>query len=89
MKKINKKKIVMLIILTLMIIIEIKVFINSRANNLLEITAGIVDSRGLLSDETCSLKAINEGDNGVAITLPEIINTKKISKYIITNGKII
>ena len=89
MKKINKKKIVMLIILTLMIIIEIKVFINSRANNLLEITAGIVDSRGILSDETCSLKAINEGDNGVAITLPEIINTKKISKYIITKKEII
>ena len=89
MKKFNKKGIVKLIILIILIIMQIKAFDNSRANKLTYITAKIVDSGGLLSDENSTLIAINEGDNGMAITLPDFINTKKISKYIVTKKEII
>lgn len=89
MKKIDKKGIVKLIFLIIFLIMQIKAFDNSRANKLTYITAKIVDFSGLLSDETSTLIAINEGDNGMAITLPNILNTKKVSKYFITKKKII
>ena len=89
MKKINKKEIVILIVLIIMLIIQIKAFNNSRANNLKEITATVVDTKGLLSDETCTITAINEAESGMSITLPNIINTKKVSKYIVTKKEII
>ena len=89
MKKIDKKGIVKLIFLIIFLIMQIKAFDNSRANKLTYITAKIVDFSGLLSEETSTLIAINEGDNGMAITLPNILNTKKVSKYFITKKKII
>lgn len=89
MKKIDKKSVVKLILLIILLIMQIKAFDNSRANKLTYITAKIKDSSGLLSDENSTLIAINEGDNGMAITLPDIVNTKKISKYIITKKEII
>ena len=89
MKKIDKKGIVKLIFLIIFLIMQIKAFDNSRANKLTYITAKIVDFSGLLSEETSTLVAINEGDNGMAITLPNILNTKKVSKYFITKKKII
>lgn len=88
MKKLNKKGIVKLIILIILIIMQIKAFDNSRANKLTYMTAKIIDSSGLLSDESCTMIAINEGDNGMAITLPDFINTKKINKYIVTKKEI-
>ena len=88
MKKINKREIIILIILIIMLIIQIRAFTNSRANNLTDITAKIVDSSGLLSEETFVITAINEAESGMAITLPNIINTKKINKYIITKKKL-
>ena len=89
MKRIDKKGVVKLILLIILLIMQIKAFDNSRANKITYITAKIIDSSGLLSDENSTLIAINEGNNGMAITLPNIINTKKISKYIITKKKII
>lgn len=83
MKKINKRKIVMLIILIVLIIVELKAFTGSRANKLIEITANIVDNSGLLSDEVYTMQAINEGEAGYCITLPDIINDKKILEYIV------
>ena len=89
MKKIDKKSIVKLIILIILLIMQIKAFDNSRANKLTYITAKIEDLSGLLSEETFTMVAINEGDNGMAITLPDVINTKKINKYIVTKKEII
>ena len=83
MKKINKKKILILIILIILIIIEIKAFTSSKASNVLEITANIVDNSGLLGDETCQMQAVNEKENGMAITLPNIIVQKKVESYVI------
>lgn len=88
MRKINKRKIALLIILIVFLIIEIKAFTDSRANKLVEITANIVDDSGLLEDEKYILQAINEGEAGYCITLPNIINDKKISKYIIEQKEI-
>ena len=89
MKKIDKKGIVKLIILIILLIMQIKAFDNSRANKLTYITAKIEDVSGLLSAETSTMIAINEGDNGMAITLPNFINNKKINKYYITKKEII
>lgn len=89
MKKIDKKSIVKLIVLIILIIMQIKAFDNSRANKLTYITAKIVDSSGLLNMETSTIVAINEEENGTAITLPDILNTKKVNKYFVTKKEII
>ena len=89
MKKTNKRNIVILIILIILIIVMLRAFIKSRANNVVEITANFKDNSGLLSDESITLNAVNEGESGYSITLPDIVNTKKISKYIITQKEII
>ena len=78
MKKLNKKKILLLIILIILIIIEIKAGVGSKANKVLEITANMIDNSGLLSDETCKIQAVSEKESGMAITLPNIINQKKV-----------
>lgn len=88
MKKIDKRKLVILIILILMIIIQIKAFTDSRANKITNITAKIIDTSGLLSDEICSLQAVNEEESGTVITLPSVVNEKKIEKYIVETKQI-
>ena len=89
MKKINKKGIAKLIILIILLITQIKAFKDSRANNITYVTANIIDASGLLSAETSSIIAMNEGESGMAITLPDILNTKKVNKYIVTKKTII
>ena len=89
MKKINKKGIVKLIILVILLITQIKAFKDSRANNITYVTANIIDASGVLSAETSSIIAMNEGESGMAITLPDILNTKKVTKYIVTKKTII
>ena len=89
MKKINKKGIIKLIILVILLITQIKAFKDSRANKITYITANIIDASGLLSTETSSIIAMNEGESGMAITLPDILNTKKVTKYIVTKKTII
>ena len=89
MKKTKSKNIVILIVLIILIIVMLRAFIKSRANNVVEITANFKDNNSLLSDETVTLEAINEGESGYSITLPDIINTKRVSKYIITQKEII
>ena len=89
MKKINKKGIAKLIILIILLITQIKAFKDSRANNITYVTANIIDASGLLSAETSSIIARNEGESGMAITLPDIVNTKKVTKYIVTKKTII
>ncbi|MBQ2835280.1 MAG: hypothetical protein IJE68_00355 [Clostridia bacterium] len=88
MKKIDKKGIVKLIIFIILLIMQIRAFDNSRANKLTYVTAKITDLSGLLSEETSTMIAINEADSGIAITLPDFINTKKVTKYIVTKKEI-
>ena len=89
MKKTNKRNIVILIFLMILIIILLRAFSNSRANKVIEITANIEDNSSLLADEKTTLEAINEGESGFSITLPDVINTKKVTKYIVTQKEII
>lgn len=88
MKKTRKKKIATAIVLIVILILEIKAFTDSRANKITEITANIIDTSGLLKDETFTFQATNEKDIGTAITLPEIINEKKIKNYIVEKKQI-
>ena len=90
MKKINKRRnIFILILLMIFIIVLLRAFSNSRANKVIEITANIKDNSSLLVDEKTTLEAINEGESGFSITLPDVINTKKVTKYIVTQKEII
>lgn len=89
MKKINKKSIIILIVLIILIIIGLRAFNESRANKTIEITASFKDINGLLNDEKSTLVATTEGENGIAVVLPEFANEKKIIKYIIEEKDIV
>ena len=89
MKKIKKSNIIILIILIMFTIIALRAFTKSRASKTLEVSVNFKDNASLLSEEVSVLTAINEGEAGVAITLPEFINTKKVCKYIVTKKEVI
>ena len=89
MKKIKKKDILVLIFLIILIIVMIRAFIKSRANEVIEVTANFIDNSGSLSDEIINIEAFNEGESGYSITLPEVVNTKIAKKYIVTQKEII
>lgn len=89
MKKISKKNIFILIILIIFIIIQIRAFTNSRAKQFIDITADVIDNSSLLEDEKCQIQAINSGESGYYITLPDIINNKKVSKYFVEEKEIV
>ena len=84
MKKIDKKKILILIAILLLILLELKAFRDSRAEKTIDIDTVYKDSLGLVSEETTQIKAIDEGENGISITLPDVVNNKKVKKYIIS-----
>ena len=88
MKKVNKRRLIVLILILVILIVEIKAFTDSMASKLLDITANIVDNSSLLSDQEYQMKAITGGESGYYITLPEMVNNKKISKYIIEQKEI-
>ena len=83
MRKIKRKNILILIVLLIAILFEIKVFTSSRANRLIEITANIIDEKGMAKQETITLQATNQGESGYAITLPSMVEGKKIETYLI------
>ena len=87
-KKINKKKIVLLIILICLLILQIKAFTDSQANKLLEITLNAKDKSALIQDGSIKLEAIDEGESGYSFKLPERIDGKKVSKYYITEKEV-
>ena len=87
-KKINKKKIVLLIILICLLILQIKAFTDSQANKLLEITLNAKDKSGFIQDGSIKLEAIDEGESGYSFKLPERIDGKKVSKYYITEKEV-
>lgn len=89
MKKISKKNIFILIILIIFIIIQIRAFTNSRAKQFIDITADIIDNSSLLENEEYQMQAINSGESGYYITLPDIINNKKVSKYFVEEKEIV
>ena len=89
MKKINKKRILILIGLIILILLEIKEFRDSKAEKIINIKANYKDSQELIEDENVTIQAVNEGKDGISITLPELVNEKKVSKYLIANQEIV
>ena len=89
MKKTIRKQLVIAIILIIVLILIIKFFNDSKADDIIEINANISDNTGLLSDENFMIQAVNEEENGYAITLPDVINNKKIIKYFIESKEIV
>ena len=63
MKKINKKKIIALILLVLIIIIEIVAFRNSRANRIIEMNVSLIDADQELEDNLLTWSAISSEDS--------------------------
>lgn len=88
MKKVNRKKIIALIIIMLAVIFEVVAFRKSRATKLFDITAEIIDYNNYLEAEEISLIATESGNSGCYITLPEYIGTKKVDTYIIEKQEI-
>ena len=89
MKKINKKRILILIGLIILILLEIKAFRDSKAEKIIDISANCKDSQELIEDEKITIQAVNEGKDEISITLPELVNEKKVSKYLIANQEIV
>ena len=83
MKKIKNKRLIFLIIITLLIIIEIKAFTNSRAEKLLDINGNFIDSSGLLGVEQENVQAMSQEEAGFYVLLPDTINGKKVKKYFV------
>jgi len=83
MKKLNKKRIAILIFLVIVVIFEIIAFKDSRANKMIEVTLATIDNSGFLDVEETTIYAINGEESGYYIFLPEYINEKKAVKYIV------
>ena len=88
MKKINTKKVILIIILLLFIVFQIVTFRKSMGEKTIDIVAYIVDNSNTIENQQITINATDEGESGVSITLPEIINTRKVTKYIIEKSGI-
>ena len=80
MKKINKKKIIALILLVLIIIIEIVAFRNSRANRIIEMNVSLIDADQELEDNLLTWSAISSEDS-YYIELPEYVGDFRVKEY--------
>lgn len=83
MNKINKKNILILICFVIIIILEIKAFTDSKAEKIINIMLNINDSEKVISEQNIELQVIEDTNNEISILLPEVVNNKKIEKYII------
>ena len=88
MKKLNKKRIAILIFLVIVVLFEIIAFRDSRANKIIEVTLATIDNSGFLSVEEINISAINGEESGYYIFLPEYINEKRVIKYIVEQKNI-
>ena len=81
MKKLNKGKIIILIVLLILIIFELVAFRNSRAENIIIISATYADSIEKVSAITENIEAKSEDESGYCVVLPDMVNNKKVLKY--------
>lgn len=89
MKRIKKKKIGILIFLVLIIIIEIIAFSDSRADKTIDTQVIFSEINSTEEQEVGMMSAINGEESGYYIILPEVINDKRVSKYLIIDKEII
>ena len=85
MRRINKKKIIALILLITVIIIEIVAFRNSTADRVIEMSVKLIDADQELETVAQTWSAISS-DNSYYVTLPEYVGDKKVNEYRITSN---
>lgn len=83
MRRLNKKRIAAILILIFLLMIEILALEFSKAKNIKEIKLISSDHSKALENEEIMLKATDEGKSGFYIVLPEIINEKYVSSYLV------
>lgn len=87
MKKVNVKRTTILFVLIILAIIGIIIFGLSKAQNTKEIHVNFIDAEGFLAPEEGILNAVDSRESGYYITLPETINGKFISYFILNTGE--
>ena len=89
MKKLNKGKIIILIVLLILIIFELVAFRNSRAEKIVPISATYTDLANKVEAITTNIEAKSEDESGYSVILPDVVENKKVLKYSVTQKTII
>ena len=89
MKKLNKRKIIILIVLLILIIFELVAFRNSRAEKIVPITATYTDLAEKVEMVTTNIDAKSEDESGYSVILPDVVENKKVLKYKVIQKTII
>lgn len=81
MRRLNKRKTAIILIVMIMLLVEIIILGLSRANNIKEIQTTIIDYGKKLEDDNLILDAINSGKDSYYVVLPNMINNKVVTNY--------
>ena len=81
MRRLNKRKTAIILIVMIMLLVEIIILGLSRANNIKEIQTTIIDYGKKLEDDNLILDAINSGKDSYYVVLPDMINNKVVTSY--------
>ena len=83
MRYINKKKLIIIILLILVITIELIALRLTRAEKTIKVSFCVLDYNQNLEQKTIEMEAIDAGEAGYYIVLPEFVNNIKVNKYFI------
>ena len=73
MRRLNKRKTAIILIVMIMLLVEIIILGLSRANNIKEIHTTIIDYGEKLEDDNLILDAINSGKDSYYVVLPDML----------------
>ncbi|MFR5683858.1 MAG: hypothetical protein ACLUD1_07395 [Clostridia bacterium] len=74
MKKLNRKKVAISLLLICVIILEILAFGLSRAKNMISIDVEIIDKNALIENEKSTLSAIDGGESRILYCFTTSLN---------------
>ena len=83
MRKMNKKNLIITIIIILVIIIELIALRLSRAEKTITIAFNVSDYNQKLDQKIIDIDAVDGGESGYYIKLPEIIENIRVNKYFV------
>lgn len=89
MRKLNLKKVVIVVLLAFFTLIELFALGLSKAKKISSINLCISDFDSFLEQFVVITDTYDGGESGYYIELPEFINTKRVSKYLIQEKQII
>ena len=84
----NKRRIVILICLIILVIFEIVALRNSKASKVIEILADVEDETKELEVQEIDIEAVDSGASGYYIILPEYVNNKRVGNYVVEEKNI-